>query len=513
MESGLVNALDRAGAAAALLLTMASARPPYLAAQAANQAAPVSSLFNPYNGSVRSAPATPEVRRLSLDDALRLGLENNLGLIYARQQEQLQKATRSQLLNVLSPNIDIQGSRQLHQFNLEAEGFRPSILTSFSSLLGSGAAITDFPLVVKVNSTQGQANLSQYIFNLSGINLFFAFKHAEKAAAMNSSSARGEVVLTVGTAYLQAVADQAQVDYARALLKTDEAVLYQTVEQHKAGVAANLDELRARVQYQTQQQSVITAENNLAKAVINLNRTIGLAPEQQLQLTDTTPYPDLETMTPQEADRMAMAARQDYQSLVEQLKTAELERKAAVHQRYPSVLFNGDYGIQGTNGGVYHDVWTATGTITIPVFQEAKFRGDTQTAEYQVENARAQIGNLRTQIDQQVRDSMIDLNAAAVLVKVARSNVELATTALQQATDRFQAGVEDNLPATQAQSTLAQAQTQYVNAVFQYNQAKLGFARNLGMIDTGYAPELPGGAPAVVRTDRGVEQYLNAGGR
>ena len=470
----------------------------------------VSSLFNPYNGSVRAASATPEVRRLSLDEALRLGLTNNLGLIYARQQEQLQRATRSQLFNVLSPNIDIQGSRQLHQFNLEAEGFRPGLLPSFAALFGGGP-IPNFPFVVKVNSTQGQANFSQYIFNLSGINLFFAFKHAERAAAMNSSSARGQVVLTVGTAYLQAVADQAQVDYSRALLKTDEAVLYQTAEQHKAGIAANLDELRARVQYQTQQQTVITAENNLAKAVIQLNRAIGLAPEQQLQLTDTTPYPDLETMTPQEAYRMAMAARQDYQSLLEQLKTAELERKAAVHQRYPSVIFNGDYGSQGANGGIYHDIWTATGTITIPVFQEAKFRGDTQTAAYMVQNARAQIGNLRTQIDQQVRDSMIDLDAAAVLVKVARSNVELSTTALQQATDRFQAGIEDNLPATQAQSTLAQAQTQYVNAVFQYNQAKLGFARNLGMIDTAYAPDLPGGVPAAVKTDSGAERYL--GGR
>jgi outer membrane protein TolC len=480
--------------------------------QAQSSPATASSLFNPYNGSVRVAPASPERRHLSLDEALRLGLENNLGLIYAREQQQQQQATRSQLLNVLSPNININGTREVHQYNLEAEGFRPSLLASFGTLLGNtGSSTGSFPLVVKVNSTQGQATLSQYIFNLSGINLYFAFRHAEKAAAMNASSSRGQVVLTVGTAYLQAVADQAQVDYARALLKTDEAVLYQTVEQHKAGVAANLDELRSRVQYQTQQQTVINAENNLAKAVITLNRAIGLAPEQQLELVDTAPYQDLETMTPEEADRRALAARQDYQGLLEQLKTAELERKAAVHQRYPSVLFNSDYGIQGTNGGIYHDVWSATGTITIPVFQEAKFRGDTQTAEYQVQTARAQIGNLRTQIDQQVRDSLIDLNAASVLVKVARSNVDLATTALQQATDRFQAGVEDNLPATQAASTLAQAQTQYVSAVFQYNQAKLGLARNLGMIDTGYAPELPGGTPAAVRSDRGAEQYL--GGR
>ena len=42
----------------------------------------------------------------------------------------------------------------------------------------------------------------------------------------NAQSSRGLVVLNVGNTYLQALAAKAQADYARALEKTDETVLY-----------------------------------------------------------------------------------------------------------------------------------------------------------------------------------------------------------------------------------------------------------------------------------------------
>ena len=95
--------------------------------------------------------------------------------------------------------------------------------------------------------------------------------------------------------------------------------------------------------------------------------------------------------------------------------------------------------------------------------------------------------------------SLLDLKTASDLVNVARSNVDLSTTALEQSTDRFQAGVDDNLPVVQAQSTLAQAQSQYVNSVRQFNQAKLGLARNLGIVDTQYKTYLQGGVPPDVK--------------
>jgi len=454
------------------------------------QANPNNSAQNPYVGSVQAVAATPDVKQLSLDDAIRLGIEHNLALTLAHLNEKSADAQKLQLENALLPNLSVHGETGLHQLNLRAGGFTPSVLTKFGVPPDQAAT---YPYVVKVDSTIGQVNLSQALFTWAGWDVWKAAKANQRAAYYASQSSRGLVVLNVGTAYLQALAASSQVDYAEALLKTDETLLYQAQEEHKAGTAANLDELRARVQYQTQQLTLIQAQNDFEKSKIALNRQIGLAPEQKIQLTDATPYADLAAVTIEEARREAYASRQDYQQLRQQMVAAHLERRAAKHERFPSITFNGNYGVTGVSGEIYHGTFTATGTLEVPIFEEAKFRGDRDVAVAQVDELNSQFNDLTNKIDQQLRDSLLDLQAAAELVRVSRSNVDLATKTLEQTTDRFQAGVDDNLPVVQAQSTLAQAQTQYVRSVYQFNQAKLGLARNLGIVDTQYKNYIPSG--------------------
>ncbi|WP_158752269.1 TolC family protein [Acidobacterium sp. S8] len=468
------------------------------------QSNPNNSATNPYYGSVQAIPATQGVKQLSLDDAMQMGIQNNLALTEARQNQQTAQAQASQTLNLLLPNIDITGGTGLHQYNLEAQGFRGELISSFSPLVPPSEA-ANFPFIVKVDLTEGQANLKQTLFNWAGWDLYRAMKVGAKSAYYSAQSTRGLVVLNVGTIYLQAIADSAQLDYARSLLKTDETLLYQAHEGHMAGTAANLDELRARVQYQTQQQAVIVAENTLEKDKITLKRQIGMAPEQQIQLTDAVPFADLSVLTIEEAKREAYASRQDYQSLLQEIRMAELERKAATHERFPTLDFQGNYGVQGISGGPFHGVFVAAGSLNIPIFQEAKFRGDRDVAESQLQNYRSQMADLRNKIDQQLRDSLLDLQTANQLVQVARSSVDLSNTALEQSTERFKAGIDDNLPVVQAQSTLAQAQSQYVNSVRQFNQAKLGLARNLGIVDTQYKTYLQGGNPPEVKSKNPIQ--------
>src|SRR6202035_5436847 len=108
------------------------------------------------------------------------------------------------------------------------------------------------------------------------------------------------------------------------------------VAEHQAGTAANLDELRARVQFQTQQQAAISAEVNFKKAKIALNREIRLPAEQEIKLTDAAPYADLAVMTIDQAKEIAYRSRQDYQSLQAQVRAAQLQRKAARWERLPT---------------------------------------------------------------------------------------------------------------------------------------------------------------------------------
>ena len=72
-----------------------------------------------------------------------------------------------------------------------------------------------------------------------------------------------------------------------------------------------------------------------------------------------------------------------------------------------------------------------------------------------------------------MRAALLDVNASKQLVDVARSNVDLATRALSDETDRVNAGVDNNLPLVTAQATLATAESNLVESLYQYNVSKL----------------------------------------
>ena len=131
------------------------------------------------------------------------------------------------------------------------------------------------------------------------------------------------VVLTVGNAYLACIADEALIDAVQAQVDTSKVSLDQAVRNHQAGTAPLLDELRARVDYQTQQQSLITAKNQYEKDKIALARAIGLPLEQKFELTDQAPYAPLDNLDPDAAVKEALGNRNDLKAMEEQVKAAQ----------------------------------------------------------------------------------------------------------------------------------------------------------------------------------------------
>ena len=440
----------------------------------------LSSVTNQFYGSVTTAKATPETLQLSLDDAIARGLQTNLGLTLQQQTERSEHGEMLSVFSSLVPNLSMSANTAAEEIDLQALGFKPSLLAKFHIPPG------EFPLIIKVNTTQAQVKMTQQLFSMPAIELYKAAKAVIQEGHLDVLNARGGVVITVGTQYLHTLADAAQIDNANALLRADQELLRQATESHKAGVSTNLDELRARVQYQTQQQALINAENTFAKDKMALNRMIGLPPEQPIELTDTVPYAELAAIPLEETKQIAYARRKDYLSMQQQVRAAELERKAAKYERLPTLNIKANYGVLGVTEGLYHGVFNAEASLNFPIFKEASLRGDREVADASLNDLHARLADLQVTIESQLRSSRLDVNAAAELVKVARSNVDLATEELQQSADRFQAGVSDNLPVVQAQATLADAQAQLVSALYQFNQAKLTLARNTGVVETQY---------------------------
>jgi outer membrane protein TolC len=419
---------------------------------------------------------------LSLDDAIALGLDRNLRLRYDRATQKEAKGATQSLIGSLLPDLKASISSEAQEINLAGMGFKPSLFAG-SKLLPPGYVLNT---IVKVNTTRATLTADQQLFNMTDFELYRGLKSEIAVIDLTALTGRGDLVLAVGTAYLQVLADQSNLTNAQAEERATRTLFEQAKDRLDAGVGTNLDALRAQVQYQQRQQETIAAAAAVEKDVIQLNRILGLPAGQKLELTDPAPCSEIQDMNLDRAKSTAYLHRKDLLSLQTEIDVADKEVRAVKYQRLPTIAFNGFYGVLGQTNGLYHGVFSAMGTVKIPIFREAEERGQEEQANAQLTALRQREEDLRVTIDAQIRASMLDVQSAYESVHVAQSNVTLAQQELADERDRFGAGIDTNLPVEDAEASVAGAQAQLVNALFQYNLAKLQLARNTGIIETRY---------------------------
>jgi outer membrane protein TolC len=401
-------------------------------------------------------------------------LKQNLGLLLSSADIGAARGQRVQQLSALLPHLSASPYVDVSQVNLAEFGFNfhfPGV--SIPTVVGPFAYF------------DARAYLTQTLLDARSLRDTHASSERLKSAEYTYKDARDLVVLSVGFAYLQAVAEEALIESVTAQVNTAQALYKQASDQVTAGTSPAIDALRAHVELQTRQQQLIQTRNDFAIQKLSLARVIGLGAGQEFELIDKSPYQPFEAMSVEEALKRAYAARSDFQAALADVRAAEYARKAASAGRYPTISFSADYGDAGQHFDSSHGVFDVRGTINIPIFQGGVVRGDVLQADAQLTQSRERLENLRGQIDADIRTALLNLESASEQVAVAQSNIDLAETTLTQSRDRFAAGVTDTVEVVQAQETAANAHQAYISSLYSFNYAKITLARALGAAESG----------------------------
>ena len=334
-------------------------------------------------------------------------------------------------------------------------------------------------------NVDARVRLTQSVFNRPAFLRVRAESEEAHAARQSHQDVREQVVVAVGAAYLQTVAHGARMHSAQAQRDTAHALHQQAVDRLNAGTAAAIDVLRAHVQLKGREQQLIAARNDLAKQKLALARLIGLPLGQAFTVADEALHPPLGSATPDDALRRSYSARPDHQTLQAHVRALELRRKAASAAALPALSLSLDYGAVGVTPTSATGTVAGFAAITIPLFQGGRVRAEVSQADAALAQGRAELENLRGQIEQDVRSALLDLDSAAEQVDVARSMIDLAGQTLQQARDRFTAGVTNNIEVVQAQEAVASASETLIVSEYLYNLAALGLARATGTAEAG----------------------------
>jgi outer membrane protein TolC len=428
----------------------------------------------PFQGSVPTGKATGTVLPITLKDALDRALKYNLGIIQSDQSTRAARAQRLRNLSALLPNLYGQLLANIQQVNLQALGLRQNVIP--------GGRIPTIVGPFAVEDVRGY--LTQDVFNWSYIQNLRSASQSETAAKLSYKSDRDTVVLVTATAYLQVIADIANVDSNQAQVRTNQTIYDRNVDQFEQGTVASIDVLRSKVQLQTQQQQLIAVQNQLSIDKLTLARIIGLPNGQEFELTDKVPYTELTGITLEQALAQAYVTRPDYQAAKAQVRAAELAYQAAAAENYPSLGISANYGDIGSpNFGTSHGTFTVAGTMTIPLFLGTQVRADKLQADTVLQNRKAQLADLGGKIDDQVRTAFFNLQSSSELVAVGRSNIDLANQTLVQSQDRFEAGVTNNVEVVQSQQAVAAANQSYIASLYSYNAAKIALAQAIGVAE------------------------------
>ncbi|HEV2197745.1 MAG TPA: TolC family protein [Candidatus Acidoferrum sp.] len=421
------------------------------------------------------AAAPGEALRLTLDQAVALALKQNptaqIAILTAAQSEQDKNIARADLL----PQANARIADEAQKVNLLAQFGGKTPFPGFPKTLGPYQVFSAGPSV------------SAPVFDLTLWQRYQEARNAADAGKANSLSTREQVILLTVSQYIGTLRAIANVQASQSRVDLAQALYDQAADLQKEGVGTGIDTLRANVELQNEKQRLLEAQNDRETLLYGLSRLLNLDPRQKVELGDSlnfsdTPQPEVEASIEE-----ALASRQEWKALGSQIKAAANEKKAAQDSRLPNVRFDGTFAYVGTSGNTTLPTYTYTGSVNVPLFTGGRIRAEVVRADLEIQKLDEQRADLRNQIALDVKTALLNLDSARSEVQVANLGVQLSKEEVDQARDRFKAGVANNIEVIQAQDSLSRANDNQIAALYRFNQARADFARSIGQMEKVYA--------------------------
>ncbi len=409
----------------------------------------------------------PELR-LSLRDAVEAALDNNPNVRLFKERVLEAGGVARTRLGALLPNLSGQVNQRSQTFNLGAFG------------IPGGGVVGPF------NPFDARATLVQNLFSLSLIQRWRAARTGIEVATLDAEATKRDIMATVGLLYMEALRAEAAVKASEANIELNRQLLKLAQDRKAAGLATGLDVTRAQVQLENEKQRLLVAQNQSDRTKLNLIRSIGIDFEIDLILTDELRLVELETQTPTEALQVARENRVELEAQARRQKLASLTLSSVTHERIPSLSASGDYGFIGL--GIENTLPTRTlgVTLSVPLYDGGQREGRISESRSQVRQEQIRMKDVSDQVTLEVRDALLTIASAKQQVLVSQDGLRLALRELELARERFAVGVANNVEVTNAQTSVARARDNVIEALFNFNAARINLARAQGQMNSLY---------------------------
>ena len=411
--------------------------------------------------------------KLTLKDAINLALRQNPQVILANlnisQSQEDTRIARSGLL----PQVNGTAGASVHRFNIE---------TVFGSKF-PGLPEHIGPYWV----SQAGVMVNAPVFDLTLWDRYRSAKMAQDSRRAEELTVREQSVLLVVSQYLGSQRAAAEVQAAQSRVDLAQALYDQASDLQKNGAGTGIDTLRANVELQNEKQRVIVAQTSLDTSLFGLARLLSIDPQRKIELADAVGFFETPAVSVDSSLEHAYSARPELKALLNEEQRAALDAKTAGDERLPKLSLTGSFLEQGLTPVSAIPVYTYEADVNVPLFTGGRIQATRDKAALQIRQLKQQEQETRNRIALEVKTAAAQLESARTQVDVANLGVTLAKQEVDQARDRFQAGVANNVEVITAQDELARANDNQIAALYRYNQARADLAHAIGQMENLYA--------------------------
>jgi outer membrane protein TolC len=472
-------------------------------------------LIAPRAGAQQSdSSARPQVRALSLDDALKSAEAKSPDLAIARagvtRAEGQRNKARSQFLpqifgsagytrtlrsqfQGLSFGSDSTGAPACNSFIVDPTASVDARLTLLESALGCGAGSNPFGSLQNLGF--GAANqwnlglsLQQNVFTGGRVTAQYrAASAGRRSATIGFTAAKAQLTLDVTQAYYDAqLADQLVLIAAATLAQAD-TTLAQTKLGRQVGNAAEFDLLRAQVTRDNQVPVLIQRRSDRDVAYVRLKQLLHLSLTDSLALTtslddSTAAQPGTVSTLLAQAPDTAAESRAPVRQAAENVTAQRSAVTVARAERIPALSLASAFGRVAYPSGVFpswsdfRSNWTIGGSLTLPIFTGGNIRGDEQIASAGLYQARAQLQQTRELAELDALNALNRLRSAQAQMDASRGTAQQAARAYQIATVRYKEGISTQTELNDSQIQLQQAEANRATAARDLQVARMRLA-------------------------------------
>jgi outer membrane protein len=421
----------------------------------------------------------PSVLQLSLKQAVQLALAPEGSTRVKLAEEDLKQAelradeSRAALLPDLEGSLQYQNETvNLKAFGIDFPKLPPSFGFNISTFVGPFSVL------------DARATVNQTVFDFSTIRRYQASKVAIEATQADNEGTRDQVTDQVARTYLAGLRAQASLDTERANVELSETLLRLAQQQKAAGTGTGIEITRAEVQLANDRQALLVAENDVDRTRLQLLKVIGLRLDNPVELTDRLSFIPVDGIDVPQALASARDHRAELRAQQRRQETARLNSSATKLERLPSLSAFANYGDIGAS--VYSALPTRSigASLKIPIFDGGRLDARRAESASQFREESIRTADLRDQIELDVRVALDSLHSAGAQVKAAEEGLSLSEMEVAQAERRYKAGVSNSVEVTDAQTRLARARDNRVNALYNYNLARIDLGTATGTIQS-----------------------------